>query len=77
MKKKSEPIKQLLRRHKNEWLLIAPDQVDERTLKLKRGRLIAHSPRKEDLSETFVTYKGPLYRVFSGPPLPPGFVAAF
>jgi hypothetical protein len=77
MKKKSEPIDHILKRYKDEWLLIAPDKVDERTLKIKTGRLIAHSPRKEDLEETLITYKGNLYSLFSGPPLPPGFRAAF
>jgi hypothetical protein len=75
--KKSQSIKTLLKRYKNEWLLIDLDKIDERTLQPKTGRLVAHSPRKEDLSERVISHKGRLLRVFSGPLLPAGFQAAF
>ncbi len=76
--KRPEPIEKILKRHKNEWLLIELDKVDERVLKPKTGWLLGHSPRKEDLFETMKTFQGHrLYMDFSGPILPAGFGAAF
>ncbi len=75
--KKSETISKILKRYKNEWLLIELDRVDERTSKPKTGRLIQHSPRKEDLLQTMTTHPGRLFSVYSGPILPAGFRAAF
>jgi len=74
---KSQPIEKILKRYKNQWLLIQLDKVDERALKPKTGWLVRHSPRKEDLFETMRTHKGRLYSVYSGPVLPAGFQAAF
>jgi hypothetical protein len=75
--KKSEPIERILKRYKNEWLLIDLDKIDEKTLKPKTGRLVQHSPSKDELSKTLITHKGHLFQVFSGPLLPAGFQAAF
>ena len=75
--KKAAPIERIMKRYKNEWLLIDLDQVDERTLKPKSGRLVGHSARKEDLFEVMRTARGRLYAVYSGPLLPAGFQAAF
>jgi hypothetical protein len=75
--KKSESIKTILKRYKNQWLLIELDKVDERVLKPKTGWLIGHSPRKEDLFEAMTTHHGRLFSVYSGPVLPAGFKAAF
>jgi hypothetical protein len=75
--KKSEPIENILKRYKNEWLLIDLDKVDKRTLKPKTGRLVQHSATKEDLSKTLITHAGHIFTVFSGPILPAGFQAAF
>jgi len=72
MNKKPEPIKKLLNRYKNEWLLIDVDNFDKRTLVPKTGRVLVHSTRKEVLSETFRKSKGRIYQIFSGPPFPPG-----
>jgi hypothetical protein len=61
----------------NEWLLIDIERINERTRVPLTGRLLLHSARKEDLSKAFMSDKGRLYRVFSGPALPAGFAAAF
>ena len=71
MNKKPEPIKKLLNRYKNEWLLIDVDNFDKRTLVPKTGRLLVHSTQKEDLYG-IKTGKGRIYQIFSGPPFPPG-----
>lgn len=77
MNVKSEPVKKLLKRYKNEWLLIDVDNFDKRTLVPKTGRLVAHSPHKTELSDTYMNHKGRIYRVFSGPPFPPGVRVVF
>jgi hypothetical protein len=44
-----ESIKQIKKRFRREWLLIAVDKMDEATTTPLTGRVIAHSPRKEDI----------------------------
>ena len=46
---KSEKISTFKKRFRREWLLIAVDKMDEATTTPLRGRLLAHSPHREDV----------------------------
>ncbi len=46
---RSEPIERLKGRFRREWLLIAVDKMDESTTTPLTGRLIAHSPHRDEI----------------------------
>ncbi len=75
---KSEPIGKIRKRFKNEWLLIAVDKMDKaRTLPLT-GRLLAHSPHRDEIYEEMLHHKELTLVTHCEPGvLPPGFGAAF
>jgi len=66
-----------MKRFKDEWLLIKVIQFDrKRTLPLT-GKLIAHSKSRFEIEQKDMTQKGPTLTIFSGPPVPKGYVALF
>lgn len=71
------PIEQLRRRYKREWLLIAVSEMDEATTTPLRGRLLAHSPHRDEIDRTSIRYPKPALVVFSEDTFPPGYAAAF
>ena len=73
----SESIEQLRRRFHREWLLIAVDDVDEATTTPQRGRLLAHSPHRDELYAKERRVGGLTLTVYSEDQLPQGFAAAF
>ena len=73
----SQPIEALRRRFRREWLLIAVDQVDKATPTPRRGRLLAHSPHRDELYAKERRARGLTLTVYSDDQLPQGFAAAF
>ena len=73
----SQPIEQLRRRFRREWLLIAVDEVDKSTTTPRRGRLLAHSPHRDELYAKERSVGGLTLTVYSEDRLPQGFAAAF
>ena len=77
MYKRAQAINQIRRRYKREWLLIAVDQMDESTTTPVRGRLLAHSPHRDEIDRASIKYPKPALVVFSEDTFPPGYAAAF
>ena len=74
---RSLPIQHIRRRYKDEWLLIAVDEMDEATTTPQRGRLLAHSPHRYDIYARSRRYPRPALIVYSEDDFPKGFAAAF
>ena len=73
----SHPIESLRARFRREWLLIAVDQVDPATTTPLRGRLVAHSPHRDELYAKERRMRGVTLTVYSEDHLPQGYAAAF
>ena len=75
---KSMLIEQLRRRYKQEWLLIAVDQLDEATTTPRRGRLLAHSKDRNLVYDRLLQMKVKLPLVTYSEDWPPkGYAVAF
>lgn len=73
----SEEIETIRKRFRREWLLIAVDKMDEeRTIPLT-GRLLAHSPHRDEIYAKSSRYKRHLLIVYSEDGFPKGYAAAF
>ncbi len=76
---KNESIKSIKKRFNREWLLIAIGKTDEATTTPVSGRLIAHSPHREDIYQALA--KNPKSKKvlieYSSDVFPKGFAAAF
>ena len=73
----SQSIEGLRRRFHREWLLIAVDEIDQATTTPRRGRLLAHSPHRDELYAKERSVRGLTLTVYSDDHLPQGFAAAF
>jgi hypothetical protein len=74
---RSESIERIRKRFQREWLLIAIDKLDEATTTPLTGRLIAHSPHREDIHDTMLRRKGLALITYSDDCLPAGYAVAF
>lgn len=74
---KSQPIDQIRHRYKREWLFIAVEEIDEATTTPLRGRLLVHSPHRDEIDRASVRYSKPALVVFSEDTFPPDYAAAF
>lgn len=77
---KSEKIETIKKRFHREWLLIVLDRVDEDTTIPISGRLIAHSPHRDEVYQDLLKYPKKRKRVlveYSEDCFPKGYVAAF
>lgn len=74
---KSLPIEHIRRRYKREWLLIAVDEMDEATTTPLRGRLLAHSPHRDEIDRASIRYPKPALVAFSEDTPPPGYTVVF
>ena len=74
---KAMPIDRLRHRYHREWLLIAIDAMDDATTTPLRGRLLAHSPHRDEIDRASIQYPRPALVVFSEDTFPPGYAAAF
>jgi hypothetical protein len=77
MKMRSLPIEHIRRRYDREWLLIAIDEMDEATTTPVRGRLLAHSPHRDQIYARSRRYSNPALIVYSEDDFPKGYAAAF
>ncbi len=76
---KIEPIRNFKKRFRREWLLVAVDKVNRATSEPLSGRLIAHSPRREEIYQllTKPLKSKKLFLGYSEDDFPKGFAAAF
>lgn len=76
---KIEKIQAMKKRFHREWLLIAVDKFDKATTTPVSGRVIAHSPHREDIYQILLkplkTRK--LLVEYSEDSFPKGYAAAF
>lgn len=77
VKANSELIETLRNQFHREWLLIAITEMDEATTTPLRGRLLAHSPHRDEINRASQTYPRRALVVFSEDTFPPGYAAAF
>ena len=74
---KTQGIEQMRKKFHREWLLIAVDKMDEeRTIPLT-GRLLLHSPHRDEVYRRELKYKGHTLTVYSEDSFPEGYAAAF
>jgi hypothetical protein len=74
---KSQPLGQIRKRFRREWLLIAVEQLDPRTQIPLRGRLLAHSPHRDEIYDRLAKAKGLVVALYSDTHLPHGYAVAF
>lgn len=75
---KNEPIEEIRSSFDREWLLIAVTKMDEKKTLPLEGQLVAHSPRREEISRMMVERHGDMdLMVYSTDALPPGYRAVF
>ena len=69
----SERIDKIRERFEDEWLLLEVTKTDRLDQPLE-GRLLSHSPNRDEIWRSFRESKGDLMVEFSGPIVPQGFV---
>lgn len=76
---KTEKIETIKKRFHREWLLIAVNKVDESTTTPISGKLIKHSPHRDDIYRLLLNppKRKKLLVEFSEDSFPKGFAAAF
>ena len=74
---KIQKVEAIRKRYKREWLLIAISEMDKTTTTPIRGRLLVHSPHRDEIDRASVRYPKPALVVFSEDKFPPGYAAAF
>lgn len=74
---KSERIENIRRRFHNQWLLIKVTEFDKATSTIIRGRLIAHSPNRDEIYKKDISYKGFTLIDYSEDKIPKGYAVAF
>jgi len=76
---KSEDIDGIKKKFDREWLLIAVDKVDRPTTTPISGRLIAHSPHRDEIYKRLrpLRRKRNILVEYSEDTLPQGYAAAF
>ena len=74
---RSQAIDDIRKRFRREWLLIAVDRMDPRTQVPSRGRLLAHSPHRDDIYDRLSKVKGLTFALYSDTTLPHGYAIAF
>jgi len=74
---KSKPIQDIRKRFRREWLLIRADRIDPRTQVPLSGRLLAHSPHRDEVYDRLVRSKGLTFVLYSDMSLPHGYAVAF
>ena len=74
---KFQKIEVLRKKYRKEWLLIAVEKMDVATTTPLTGRLLAHSPRRDDIYRQESRYKGHTLTIYSEDGMPKGYAAAF
>ena len=73
----SEKIETIRKKFRREWLLIAVDKMDEKRTVPLTGKLLAHSPHRDEIYRKEMKYRGHTLTVFSEDGFPEGYAAAF
>lgn len=74
---KTQKIETIRKKFHRQWLLISIDKMDEeRTIPLT-GKLLAHSPHRDEIYCKEMKYRGNTLTVYSEDGLPEGYGAAF
>lgn len=75
----TQKIERIKKRFHREWLLIAVDKVDESTTTPISGRLIVHSPHRDEVYRKLLSLKRKrdILVEYSEDKLPKGYAAAF
>ena len=76
MKIKSQKINTIRKRFPKEWLLIAVDRVNELTQPIS-GRLLAHSPSRDEIYKKSMSHKGLALIDYSEDKLPKDIAIVF
>lgn len=74
---KNQPINRIRKRFHREWLLIAVDEMNPVTMVPRRGRLLAHSPHRDEIHDAMLRRKGLALITYSDDRLPAGYATAF
>lgn len=76
---RAQKIETIKRRYHREWLLIAVDKMDEATTTPLTGRLLAHSPHRDEVYRKLPSLqrKHEVLVEYSEDSLPKGYAAAF
>ena len=70
-------IENIRKQFKHEWLLIAVEDMDEETTTPLTGRLLAHSPDRDQIYREEMSHSGNTLTLYSEEGLPQGYAAAF
>lgn len=73
----SQAIEEIRKQFHHEWLLIAVDEMDEPTTTPLTGRLMAHSPSRDEIYMEEMKHRGNTLTLYSEEGLPQGYAAAF
>lgn len=76
---KSQRIETIKKRYHREWLLVAVNKIDESTTTPLSGKLIFHSPHRDEVYQKLLKLprKKNILVEYSEDSLPKGFAAAF
>lgn len=74
---RSRKIETFRKMYHKEWLLIAVDKIDKATHIPLTGKLIAHSPHRDEIYQLEMTKKKHTLTVYSEDGFPKGYAAAF
>jgi hypothetical protein len=74
---KTQRIEAIREKFHREWLLIAVDDMDKSTTTPLTGRLLAHSPHRDEIYRLDMKYRGHTLTVYSEDGFPRGYAAAF
>ena len=73
----SGKIEKIRKKFRKEWLLFIIDKIDEKTTTPLIGRLLAHSPHREEIYTLEMKYKTHTLTIYSEDNFPKGYAAAF
>ena len=76
---RSQKIESLKKRYHREWLLVAVDKIDESTTTPISGRLLFHSPHRDETYRKLLSLsrRKNILVEYSEDSLPKGYAAAF
>ena len=76
---RSSKIETIKKRFPREWILVAVDKVDETTTTPISGKLITHSPRRQDVYRKLLSIKNRhnVLVEYTEDKFPKGYAAAF
>lgn len=74
---KTQSIDKIRKRFHREWLLVSVNRMDPHTQVPISGRLLAHSPHRNEIYDRFVKARGLSVILYSEKTLPQGYAVAF